>query len=461
MVSSHFWEHWAQSAPNDIALITPQRQLTWVDVKQQVDQYRQLLINKAISQGQVVCLIGRAEEALVFAYLACLTHGAVPAIIAVQSSELLEAKLSSLYLEGERAVVWDCSDSTSLPSLHFLSRGTASRQSLVSANVDIASIIFTSGSTGCPKAVVHGREQHIASASGLLERFSFTVGDCWLLSLPMYHVSGLGIVWRWLQAGATLKIASGDFCKDISDVSHASLVSTQLKRIIDNQWQTKLERVLLGGSHIPLSLIQQAKARHIDAWMGYGMTETASTVTAKPVDEWPSSGHILPRRELKLSGNRIFVSGETLAKGYYWQGQILPLTLEGQWLDTRDLGEWVNGNELRVVGRADNLFISGGENVHCEEVEAALNAQPTITQSIVVAVEDEEYGARCVAVVQSTALPTVSEQRQKLADSLPRFKQPIAYFLLPESLSQSGIKVSRAEVKKWLSQHQSNYVVIS
>ncbi|MGR5488316.1 o-succinylbenzoate--CoA ligase, partial [Vibrio alfacsensis] len=65
MVSSHFWEHWAQSAPNDIALITPQRQLTWVDVKQQVDQYRQLLINKAISQGQVVCLIGRAEEALV------------------------------------------------------------------------------------------------------------------------------------------------------------------------------------------------------------------------------------------------------------------------------------------------------------------------------------------------------------------------------------------------------------
>ncbi len=80
------------------------------------------------------------------------------------------------------------------------------------------------------------------------------------------------------------------FCKDISDVSHASLVSTQLKRIIDNQWQTKLERVLLGGSHIPLSLIQQAKARHIDAWMGYGMTETASTVTAKPVDEWPSSG---------------------------------------------------------------------------------------------------------------------------------------------------------------------------
>ncbi len=183
-----------------------------VDVKQQVDQYRQLLINKAVSQGQVVCLIGRAEEALVFAYLACLTHGAVPAIVAAQSSELLEAKLSSLYLDGERAVVWDCSDSTLLPSLYFLSRGTASRQSLVSANVNIASIIFTSGSTGCPKAVVHGRDQHIASASGLLERFRFTVGDCWLLSLPMYHVSGLGIVWR-LAASLVQrsKLLSGDF----------------------------------------------------------------------------------------------------------------------------------------------------------------------------------------------------------------------------------------------------------
>ncbi len=461
MASPCLWEHWAQSAPTQIALTTAQRQLTWLEVKQQVEQYRHQLIDKAIVQGQVVCLIGRAQETLVFAYLACLAHGAVPAIVAEQSDELLEAKLSALYLKDEPAVVWNCCSSTELPSLHFHSRGTSQHRSAVPSNIDIASIIFTSGSTGRPKAVVHGAEQHIASASGLLECFGFVVGDSWLLSLPMYHVSGLGIVWRWLQSGAAIKIASGDFRQDISDVSHASLVSTQLKWIVDNQWSTKLERVLLGGSHIPLSLIQQAKVRHIDAWMGYGMTETASTVTAKPVDELPSSGYVLPRRKLKLDDGRIFVAGDTLAKGYYWQGSILPLELQSQWLDTRDLGEWVNGNELRVIGRADNLFISGGENVHCEEVEAALNTLPTITQSIVIAVEDEEYGARCVAVVQSAALPKLDEQRQRLAELLPRFKQPVAYFLLPESLSRSGIKVSRAEVKKWLSQYQSNYVVIS
>ncbi|MGR5178900.1 o-succinylbenzoate--CoA ligase [Vibrio parahaemolyticus] len=463
MTDFRLWEHWATYVPDDIALVTAEQSWTWAQVAHEIDSLQLTLQSSGLTPGQVICLKGRAERKLVFAYLACLSFGLIPAIIAEQPEQQLAIKFDSLYLPDENAWLWDCRDASDhrLDSGPVsLARGRALTLPAPSKVENIASIIFTSGSTGHPKAVVHSAAQHLASARGLLDKFRFLKGDSWLLSLPMYHVSGLAIVWRWLSVGATLTIASGDFASDIAGVSHASLVATQLKRILDNGWPTELKRVLLGGSHIPRALMTRARERNIETWLGYGMTETASTVTAKRVDDILSSGRVLPGRKVKLLGSHILVAGDTLAKGYYRQGELKPIVLTHGWFDTKDLGKWI-GDELHVIGRADNLFISGGENVHCEEVEAALNALPNLSQSIVVAVEDEEFGARCVAVVQSDQIPKVAEMNLALTLSLAKFKCPVAYFLMPESLSQSGIKVSRAQIKKWLASHQSNYVVIS
>ncbi|WP_239670761.1 AMP-binding enzyme [Vibrio variabilis] len=114
-----------------------------------------------------------------------------------------------------------------------------------------------------------------------------------------------------------------------------------------------------------------------------------------------------------------------------------------------------------MIGRADNLFISGGENVHCEEVEAALNSLNFISQAMVVPVEDEEFGTRCVAVVQATSRPELSKMREQLTPLLAKFKHPIGYFLMPDHLTSSGIKVARRDVKQWLAASQSDFIVIS
>jgi O-succinylbenzoic acid--CoA ligase len=187
----------------------------------------------------------------------------------------------------------------------------------------------------------------------------------------------------------------------------------------------------------------------IETWLGYGMTEAASTVTAKKVDGTSTAGALLNNRKLKLEQQRIFIGGETLASGYYVRGELLPIVDNEGWFDSKDLGEWL-GSELRIIGRADNQFISGGENVHCEEVEAALNQFPLVSQSVVIPVQDAEFGQRSVAFIQSSVDLTVSEMEAHLSSKLEKFKWPVQFYPIPPEAVGSGIKISRYSLKQWL-----------
>ncbi len=447
-------KRWAQQSPSLLALSTPEAEYTWQQLAAKVERVAASLRAQGVAKNQVLTCVGKNSSELVFTYLACMEIGAICALTMPQTKAELETKLDALYADANARKLWLVQDNdvlSELTTIHFSQQSSNEVESDYDAK-NIASIVFTSGSMGVPKAVAHTSEQHLASASGLLEKFCFQHRDTWLLSLPMYHVSGLAIVYRWLQAGASLKVGSGELHNDICGVSHASLVATQLKRLLESKQVLSLTHVLLGGSHVPLGLSQQAAAQGIETWLGYGMTEAASTVTAKQIDQHYSAGSVLPNRSVMLKGQRIFIGGETLASGYYYQGQLTPLLQDG-WFDSKDLGEWVN-DELKIIGRADNLFISGGENIHCEEIEAELNKHPEIIQSIVVPVEDAEFGHRPVAVIQTRKELSQAEIETALG-SLTRFKWPIAYYSMPEILLAEGIKVPRSKVVRWLSSQLS------
>lgn len=443
-------KQWAQMSPSLCALETSDRNYTWAELNDLVAKVANHLNQQGLEAGDVLSCVGKNSIEQLIIFLACLELGVTCALTMPQTRTELESKLDTLYSSKSKQKVWVNVESQELNSLSNIRYGETVESQKVSAYQpdNLASIVFTSGSTGTPKAVAHTSRQHLASASGLLERFSYQQGDTWLLSLPMYHVSGLAIVYRWLYSGATIKVGIGALATDILGVSHASLVATQLKRLLDDNVRLSLSHVLLGGSHVPLALSQQAAKQGIETWLGYGMTEAASTVTAKRIDEHYSAGEVLPNRELKLEGQRIYIGGETLASGYYRKGKLTPL-VENGWFDSKDLGEWVDG-ELRIIGRADNQFISGGENVHCEEIEAALMQVPEISQAIVVPTSDAVFGHRPVAVCSFTHVLEQSDIEAYLQQRLVKFKWPIAYYAMPETLLQSGIKVSRKSVKEWL-----------
>ena len=465
------WVQWAQQNPHQTALVTPNRAYTWQQVSVLVSEYQQQLSHQGLSAGDVLTIVGKNQTEVIPVYLAALNLGVVCAFTMPQPAARLTQKLESLYGQLDRRYLWlldscglDHSDvvdlKTVLVTLPCLNEvkvdGDDKPTTPQNPNFNpqsLASIVFTSGSTGNPKAVAHTLEQHLCSAVGLLDVFYFEQGDTWLLSLPMYHVSGLAIVHRWLAAGGCIKIGTGQLETDIEGCSHASLVATQLHRLLKSKQALTLTHVLLGGSHIPEALGLEAQHMGIETWLGYGMTEAASTVTAKPVDASSTAGFVLSHRQLKIEEQRIFIGGETLASGYYHQGKLTSLVDENGWFDSKDLGEWIGG-QVSIIGRADNQFISGGENIHCEEIERALNQLSEVNQSFIVPIEDDEFGFRPVAIVDCTDLPTKEWFIEQLTGRLERFKFPVEYYRMPKQ-EQQGIKVSRAGLAQWLSQHRS------
>jgi O-succinylbenzoic acid--CoA ligase len=297
-------------------------------------------------------------------------------------------------------------------------------------------VVHTSGSTGRPKAALHTVGNHVWSARGVNERMGLGADGRWLLDLPLYHVGGLGVVVRCALAGAAVAVptpgtGTAGAVRDLRP-THASLVSTQLRRLLDADADaSSLRAVLLGGSAVPAELLDRAVRRGLPVATSYGLTEMTSTVTATdpgaPRADLATSGRALARRRLRVSeAGEVEVGGPALFAGYLDGGRLRP---PGAWHPTGDLGRLDAEGRLVVTGRRDLLFVSGGENVQPEAVEAALLRLEAVAEAAVVPVPDAEFGARPVAFVRPAGGAPVDGARlaAALRQRLAGFEVPVAF----------------------------------
>jgi O-succinylbenzoic acid--CoA ligase len=293
-----------------------------------------------------------------------------------------------------------------------------------------ATFLFTSGSTGTPKIACHSLSNYFYSAVAAIPAVKLSSESSWKLSLPLFHVGGLSILFRCFLAGAAVSLSD----KHLS--SHLSLVPTQLYRQLDQLKHAQC--ILLGGAPTPSSLSKRALAAGLPIIPTYGMTEMSSLITA--------GSCVLPHRELTIAADgEILVRGKTLFLGYWEKGKLhLPVDEEG-WFATKDLGYFDSTGQLVIQGRKDNLFISGGENIQPEEIENAVLSLPGIIQAAVVPVPDEEFGCRPVLFIEQD-LPLYNLERIhfNLKKILPSFKLPIRLFILPK---EEG-KLRRSKLKE-------------
>ncbi|MCF7802371.1 MAG: AMP-binding protein, partial [Candidatus Marinimicrobia bacterium] len=303
------------------------------------------------------------------------------------------------------------------------------------------------------KAVVHTLGNHYYSALGSNENIPLSPGDRWQLALPLYHVSGMGIVFRSVVAGSAIVISNELTVKSLLEnrVTHLSLVSTQFKRLLAmeeaEKLQSQLRAILLGGGPIPRKLIQQGKALNLPVFTSYGLSEMTSQVaTTTPNQSDLSSARVLPYREVKISSEgEILVRGATLFAGYLQENGIDPSRDEQGWFHTRDSGT-LDENYLQVTGRLDNQFISGGENIQPEIIERALLDSGDIDSAIVVPVPDEEFGQRPFAFYASTHPIHPEEISIALRKILPAYMLPVQFTPLPEEF-RTDLKPSRQKLR--------------
>ena len=449
------------------ALIGDGPELDYEDFSEEVQRLSAALTGAGIKRGERVGVL--AENSIDYGVLfpALWYCGAV----AVPLSTRLPAEQVRQLLRHSACAKWIVSRSFPQPAGFYPSEPlcledlVAAGSPMPSASIpqalspyQAATIIFTSGSGGRPKGVLHNLANHYFSALGANHNIPFGEHDCWLLSLPLYHVGGLAVLLRaWMGGGAVAVPPPGlslETALNRFPVTHVSLVATQLYRLLQREEGRialrRLKAILLGGSAIPPGLIEQAHALKLPIYTSYGSTELASQVAATlpgaNLEQLQTSGKVLSYREIKIAADgEILLSGETLFQGYIEKGRLMPARDADGWFASGDLGEIDGNGYLRVLGRRDNMFISGGENIQPEEIEACLSRIAGVSRAMVVGVPDAEFGKRPAAFVAlQTGVPLDPKQlRRALEIQLPRFKIPDYFFPWPEEEPQTGIKPDR------------------
>lgn len=442
------WRHWGAVRPHALALRLGDEPLSWQQLCQRVDALAAGLTVQNVRPDDGVLLRAYNHPQTMLAWLALLQCGA--RILPVNPQlprELIAALLPSFSLRHALLLT----DEKPFAELAPLSLEQAEHAPNVAWNADrLATLTLTSGSSGLPKAAGHTFAAHLASADGVLTLMPYAESDDWLLSLPLFHVSGQGIVWRWLHHGARLTVRERmPLTQMLTGCTHASLVPTQLWRLLNEGEPLTLKAVLLGGAAIPVELAEQSRARGIRTFCGYGLTEFASTVCAKETDGEADVGCPLPGREVKIVDGEIWLRGKSMAAGYWRDGALTPLTNADGWFATRDRGE-LNDGRLTVLGRMDNLFFCGGEGIQPEEVERVIARHPQVEQIFIVPLDDAEFGQRPVAVVEGGEAFDVTQMPMWAEDKLARFQQPVCWLMLPASLKTGGIKISRRALLAWV-----------
>ncbi|HDS9358737.1 TPA: o-succinylbenzoate--CoA ligase [Enterobacter chengduensis] len=440
------WRHWRARYAEKPALRLGDETLTWRQLCDKIDGLACGFHQQGVREGDGVMLLAHNHPRALLAWLALLQCGARILPVNPQLPRpLLDVLLPQMTLRF--ALVLD----GAFDGLAALTLSAASGVRGTEWNPDrLASMTLTSGSTGLPKAAVHTCAAHLASAEGVLALMPYGPDDDWLLSLPLFHVSGQGILWRWLQAGARLTVREKQPLEQaLRGCTHASLVPTQLWRLLNADCPLALGAVLLGGAAIPVELTLAAREKGVRTFCGYGLTEFASTVCAKEADGEADVGAALPGREVRIVEGEIWLKAKSMAAGYWRDGALLPLVNEEGWFATRDRGELHDGR-LTVLGRMDNLFFSGGEGIQPEALERVIATHPQISQVFIVPLDDAEFGQRPVAVVECEPGANVARLPEWVKDKVARFQQPVRWLVLPPELKTGGIKISRQALRQWV-----------
>ncbi|WP_345381164.1 AMP-binding protein [Pseudonocardia yuanmonensis] len=330
-------------------------------------------------------------------------------------------------------------------------------------------IVLTSGTTGTPKGAQRPPISNLAPAASILSAIPLRAGEPVLLAAPLFHT--------WGNAGLLLALLHGDTVvlrrrfdpEDLLDTVAAEkiqvviAVPVMVQRVFETEqpWRDghRPRIVAVSGSALPTGLAQDFMDRYGDCLYNlYGSTEVSWVSIASPRDlrEAPGTAGRAPvgtiLRILDDAGrsvppdtdSRVFVGNDLPFEGYTREGQ--DIERHDGLIGTGDVGHLDHAGRLFLTGRADDMIVSGGENVHPGPVEDLIAAADGVREVAVVGVPDEKFGQRLAAYVVLRDGATLDEDgvRDLVKQKAARFAVPRDVVFLDElPRNQTGKVVTR------------------
>lgn len=369
--------------------------------------------------------------------------GAQGAVLALQAESMAAVALSAHAASRLGRALFPLGPAISSERREVLLQAAGAQ---IAANIEL--FIATSGTQGEPKVVMLSGANLQAGVQASRSCLPLQAGNVWLNCLPLYHIGGMAILYRCAEAGAAVVLHEGFDPQRVRHdlethrVTHISLVPAMLARLLDLTHgappPSALKYALVGGGALTAALARRARVAGWPLCVTYGMSETGSQLATCPLpDDWQPGcvGVPLPGFEVRIADEReggagvIHVRGAAVMAGYAHADGKLGHGLEEGWLTTGDLGKIDASGHLHVLGRADDMLVSGGVNVHPAVVEAALMTVPGVEDAAVSALPDEIWGDLVVALVVGPIDPVGLEHwcREHLAGAMrPRLVRQVS-----------------------------------
>lgn len=465
--------------PDRVAIIEAEsgREWTYRDLDQGANAIGHRLQADGFRQGDVIGLISDNGIGSVLLFLAC---GKLGLILAPVSYRLAPNEAAALLQRIQARAVYENKDIDAL--MLCVDRPTPADDCNIPLSLDAPCLyVHTGGSTGLPKICVVTHRQMVWNAVEILVSAPEGLGQRReLLLFPLFHIGGWNTLLPVLYGGgcvvlptafeptATLAVIAR------FKINHFGAVEAMLKAMTSVEHFSRcdlssLQGITTAGAPCSAAAMAPFFSRGIPISQAYGLTEagpsncfngreshTLAELEAQTdsigtgfyhcdhqlVD--PGTGRVLPAGEV----GELWLRSPHAFAGYLGDPAATNArrTEEG-WVRSGDLAWEDEYGQLRVVGRLDNVIVSGGENISAEEIESALCAHPLVSAALVFGVPDRRWGETPVAQITVSEAVDIAAIRAFLADRLARFKQP-AVIEIVDSLPLTGAgKLDRPTAK--------------
>jgi acyl-CoA synthetase (AMP-forming)/AMP-acid ligase II len=479
MIVRDYLEKQAKERPNKPAILFKEEKITFSDLNTLSNRLANRLLKVGVKKGDRVVLLFQNCPEFCVAYFAILKIGAIAVVL---DFRLTPAEMEPIFQETEvtavitsvrqkvfidrvlktvptlRHIVVTGAEGEDIGDWHsyeeIIEKESSEKISIPLQEEDESLYLYTSGTTGRSKGVVLTNDHLTYFPETLRHAVLISEQDTYGLVLPISHIVGPCLLNLMVESGMSLSVVDEMKPKKILDaiqnhrITYFSATPSIFQLILnipnlERYDFSSLRAISMMGTVVPEHLMKEFAERypHLQPVQGYGTTETSPLLTMTHLKDAPrkmaSAGKAAPRVELKIIGQdgkevevgqigEIIARGPQIMKGYFKDPVATAKKIKDGWYHSGDLGRFDEDGYLYILGRADDMVISGGLNVYPSEVETVLLNHPKVQEAAVVGIPDPRRGQvlRAIVVLKQGETATHREILSFCKERLATFKMP-------------------------------------